>query len=229
MAAGSHYDESAARLAAVAAITDEALIATDAEGIVTEWNAAAARLFGFTADEMVGRAFSSVVTLPPAPPDPRHALEITGTRKDHTTIGMSLSIAPIPSADGRPAGSVIVARDPGARGRAQRAAKHLSAIVESSDDAIVSKDLNGVVVSWNDAAVQMFGYPADEMVGKSIRTIIPADRQTEEDEVLARIRRGERIDHFETIRCRKDGTSFRLTDGLSSSTTTRRRRVEDRA
>src|SRR4029077_15096390 len=92
--------------------------------------------------------------------------------------------------------------------RAQRAAKHLSAIVESSDDAIVSKDLNGTVMSWNEAASQMFGFTADEMVGKSIRTVIPEDRQGEEDEVLARIRRGERIDHFETIRRKKDGTLF---------------------
>ena len=208
MAAGSHFDESAARLAAVAAITDEALIATDAQGVVTEWNAAASRLFGYAADEIVGHPLSAVVTLPAAPPDPRHVVEITATRKDQKTIPMSLSIAPISGANGRPAGTVYVARDPGERARALQAAKHLSAIVESSDDAIASKDLNGIVLSWNDAAEEMFGFSAAEMIGRSIRTIIPADRQAEEDEVLARIRRGERIDHFETIRQRKDGTLF---------------------
>jgi len=86
------------------------------------------------------------------------------------------------------------------------AAYRLAAIVESSDDAIVSKDLNGTVISWNAAAERIFGYSSEEMVGKSIRTIIPADRQAEEDDVLARMRRGERVEHFDTVRQRKDGS-----------------------
>ena len=85
-------------------------------------------------------------------------------------------------------------------------ATRLAAIVESSDDAIVSKDLNGIVQTWNPAAERMLGYTADEMIGRSIRCIIPPDRQGEEDEVLSRIRRGESIDHYETVRMRKDGT-----------------------
>ena len=82
---------------------------------------------------------------------------------------------------------------------------YLAAIVESSDDAIISKDLNGVVRSWNAAAERMFGYSASELVGKPIRLIIPAERQAEEDEILARLRRGERVDHFQTVRRTKDG------------------------
>ena len=85
-------------------------------------------------------------------------------------------------------------------------ATRLAAIVESSDDAIVSKDLNGIVQTWNPAAERMLGYPAAEMIGRSIRCIIPPDRQGEEDEVLSRIRRGESIDHYETVRLRKDGS-----------------------
>lgn len=81
----------------------------------------------------------------------------------------------------------------------------LTAIVSSSDDAIVSKTLEGIITSWNRAAEAMFGYTAAEAVGKSIRLIIPADRQQEEDFVLGEIRRGERVDHFETIRQTKDG------------------------
>ena len=88
----------------------------------------------------------------------------------------------------------------------ERDARHLAAIVDSSDDAIVSKDLNSIVTSWNAAAEAMFGFSADEMIGKSIRLLIPDDRQQEEDHVLARIRRGERVEHYETIRRRKDGT-----------------------
>ena len=82
---------------------------------------------------------------------------------------------------------------------------YLAAIVESSDDAIISKDLNGVVRSCNAAAERMFGYSAAELVGKPIRLIIPADRQAEEDDIIARLRRGERMDHFQTVRRAKDG------------------------
>jgi PAS domain S-box-containing protein len=86
--------------------------------------------------------------------------------------------------------------------------RHLAKVVESSDDAIVSKDLNGVIISWNRAAERLFGYAAEEAIGKSIRMIIPADRQAEEDHVLARIRAGASVSHYETIRQRKDGTQF---------------------
>jgi PAS domain S-box-containing protein len=91
----------------------------------------------------------------------------------------------------------------------------LAAIVDSSDDAIISKDLNGIVTSWNRGAERMFGYTAQEMIGRSIRTIIPADRQTEEDDVLSRIRNGIRVEHFETIRLRKDGTTIPISLSVS--------------
>jgi PAS domain S-box-containing protein len=80
-----------------------------------------------------------------------------------------------------------------------------AAIVESSDDAIVSKTLDGIVLSWNKGAERLFGYSAEEMIGQSIRRIIPPDRQAEEDSILERFRRGERIDHYETIRRSKHG------------------------
>jgi PAS domain S-box-containing protein len=91
----------------------------------------------------------------------------------------------------------------------------LTAIVQSSDDAIVSKDLNSIVTSWNPAAERMFGYSAEEMIGRSIRAIIPDDRQYEEDEVIARIRSGQAVDHFETIRKRKDGTLVDISLSIS--------------
>lgn len=84
--------------------------------------------------------------------------------------------------------------------------RHLAKIVDSSDDAIVSKDLNGTILSWNAAAERMFGYTAAEAIGRSIRIIIPDVRQSEEDFVLAQIRMGKSVRHYETVRQRKDGT-----------------------
>jgi PAS domain S-box-containing protein len=86
--------------------------------------------------------------------------------------------------------------------------RSLASIVQSSDDAIVSKDLNGVIISWNPGAERIFGYSASEAVGRPITIVIPQDRQDEEHTILARIRRGEHIDHFETVRQRKDGSQI---------------------
>ena len=91
------------------------------------------------------------------------------------------------------------------RKQAEDAIGQLAAIVESSDDAIVSKDLNGVIMSWNKGAEKLFGYAAEEVIGRSIMILIPPDRLDEETRVLESIQRGERIDHFETVRRRKDG------------------------
>jgi PAS domain S-box-containing protein len=89
--------------------------------------------------------------------------------------------------------------------QAELAAARLAAIVESSFDAIIGKDLQSMVTSWNAAAESIFGYPADEMIGRSITVLIPPDRQDDEEKILARIRRGESVEHFETVRRRKDG------------------------
>jgi PAS domain S-box-containing protein len=94
--------------------------------------------------------------------------------------------------------------------QAPDAARRLAAIIETSDDAIVAKDLQSTILAWNPAAERMFGYTAEEAIGSSIRIIIPPDRQDEEAAVLDRIRRGERVDHYETIRQRKDGSAVAI-------------------
>ena len=86
------------------------------------------------------------------------------------------------------------------------ATQRIASIVESSDDAIVSKDLNGVIINWNQGAERIFGYTAEEVVGKPITILIPPDRHDEEPSILERIRRGERVEHFETVRMRKHGS-----------------------
>jgi PAS domain S-box-containing protein len=108
-----------------------------------------------------------------------------------------------------------IARDLTDRRALERIAFHLAAIVNSAEDAIVSKDLEGNVQTWNKAAERMFGYTADEIVGRSIRTIIPRDRWHEEDEVLSRIRSGRSIEHFETVRQRKDGSLIEISLSVS--------------
>ena len=101
------------------------------------------------------------------------------------------------------------------RRNAEEVSLRLAAIVQSSDDAIVGKSLSGIITSWNAGAERLFGYTPAEAIGRSIRMIIPADRQAEEDEVLAKLQRGESIDHFETVRVRKDGTPVDISLSVS--------------
>jgi PAS domain S-box-containing protein len=92
------------------------------------------------------------------------------------------------------------------RAQAEELSSRLAAIVDHTDDAVVSKDLNGIIQSWNKGAERIFGYLAHEIVGKSVTVLIPPDRHNEEPAILHRLRAGERIDHYETVRRRKDGT-----------------------
>jgi PAS domain S-box-containing protein len=112
-------------------------------------------------------------------------------------------------------GAVNVLVDITDRRRAERARGQLAAIVESSDDAIISKDLNGVIQSWNAAAVRLFGYTAEQAVGRHISFLIPAERADEEDRILARLRAGERVYHFDTVRVRSDGRPIHVSLTIS--------------
>ncbi|WP_158248107.1 PAS domain S-box protein [Paracoccus sp. SY] len=93
--------------------------------------------------------------------------------------------------------------------------QHFAAIVEGSNDAIVAKDLNSIILSWNPAAERMFGYAAGEVVGRPITLLIPDDRQHEEVDFIDRLRRGERIQHFETVRKKKNGEFFPISVSIS--------------
>src|SRR6185437_8432756 len=97
----------------------------------------------------------------------------------------------------------------------EAAKNFLAAIVASSDDAIISKDLNGIILSWNEGARRIFGYEADEIVGQSILRLIPPELHHEEDFILSKIRSGERIDHFDTTRVRKNGEKFPISVTIS--------------
>jgi PAS domain S-box-containing protein len=113
------------------------------------------------------------------------------------------------------AGRVWTYRDVTERYLAEITSRRLAAIVDSSDDAIVGKDLNSIITSWNFGAERIFGYTAEEIIGTSIMRLIPSDRQEEESEILSRIRRGERLDHFETVRRAKDGRQLNVSITVS--------------
>ncbi len=137
-------------------------------------------------------------------------VEAVAERPDGTRVPFLPFPTPLFDASGALVGAVNMLMDLTDRKRAERSEQRLGAIVESSDDAIVSKNLNGIITSWNRGAERLFGYTADDVVGQSITILIPPDRHDEETMVLDRIRRGERIDHYETVRRRKDGTMVEI-------------------
>jgi PAS domain S-box-containing protein len=125
--------------------------------------------------------------------------------RDGAEIPIDDSAAPIRDANGELQGAVLVFRDITARRKAELTQRLLAAIVESSDDAIISKDVNGIITSWNKGAEHIFGYSAQEIVGRSIAVIAAPDRVDEMPRLLERIKHGERIEHYETLRRAKDG------------------------
>jgi PAS domain S-box-containing protein len=207
----------AAALHAIYTDAPDAVISADRDLKITLWNPAAERMFGYSSAEAIGQHVSLI-----APPGQEHAqadgvartlagdrveaVETVRLTRSGMLLPVTITVVPMHDQHGAVSGVVAIAREVSERHHAERASRRLAAIIESSDDAIISKDLDGVVVSWNQGAERIFGYTAPEMIGRSIRVIIPADRQREEDDVLARLRRGEQVDHFETVRQRKDGS-----------------------
>jgi PAS domain S-box-containing protein len=131
--------------------------------------------------------------------------EIAVERHDGERIHALAYASPIRGDAGEVSGAILVLVDISDRVRAHETRARLAAIIESSDDAIIGKLLDGTITSWNAGAQRIFGYSADEMIGRSVRVIIPPERAAEEDEILARLRAGERIGHFETVRLAKGG------------------------
>ena len=206
-------------LAALVSSADDGIISKNLYGIVTSWNPSAERIYGYTAEEMIGKPVSSLI--PPDHPDEEAQIlrqirrgeriehyETQRIRKDGKIIDVSLTVSPIKDRMGRLIGASKTVRDITDRKRLEKAERDqlfLASIVSSAEDAIISKDLQGIVTSWNPAAEQMFGYTAEEMIGQPVLKLIPDDHLDEEPQILARIRRGERIVHYESDRRRKDG------------------------
>jgi PAS domain S-box-containing protein len=132
--------------------------------------------------------------------------EVHIERPDGSRCIALVDIEAVKDSGGNIVGAVNCFQDITERKRGEEAALRLAAIIESSDDAIVSKDLDGIITSWNGGAERIFGYLAEEIIGKPIMILIPSDHQKEEEAILGRIRRGQRVEHYQTVRQRKDGS-----------------------
>jgi PAS domain S-box-containing protein len=209
------------RLRITLASIGDAVISTDAEGRVTYLNGVAETLTGWTQAEAAGQPLPDVFhivneqTRQPAENPALKALRegvVVGLAnhtvliaRDGTEWPIDDSAAPMRDESGNPVGVVLVFRDVTERRRAAEVQARLAAIVESSQDAIISKTLDSIIRTWNAGAERLFGYKAEETVGRSITLLIPPDRLHEEQEILDRLSRGERIEHYETVRVTKDG------------------------
>jgi PAS domain S-box-containing protein len=140
-------------------------------------------------------------------------LELHGRRRDGTEFPVEISLSPIDTEEGVLVSSTI--RDVTDRKRAEELKAQLAAIVDSSDDAIIGKSLDGTIRSWNKGAERVFGYAAEEVIGKPISLLLPPGRQGEEPEIVQRLKKGERVDSFETLRRRKDGQDIHASVTIS--------------
>ena len=208
----------------------DGVITADADGKVTMMNPVAEQLTGWTNADARGLSLTEVFQI--VNEDTRVKVENPALRaikegvilglanhtllltKDGREISIDDSGAPI-KCDGEILGSILVFRDITERRKAEQVRALLAGIVDSSEDAIISKNLNGIITSWNHAAERMFGWAAEEAIGQSIIMILPPELRDEETIILSRLRKGQRIEHFETIRQAKDGQRRNISLSIS--------------
>jgi PAS domain S-box-containing protein len=206
--------------------SEDAIITKDLNGIITSWNPAAERIFGYTPEEIVGRSVLTLIPLALHHEEPvilgklRAGEKITNFETTRVTkygkeLTVSLTISPLRNKEGRVIGVSKIARDITHQKQLNEVRFQLAAIVESSDDAIMTKDLGSIITSWNRAAERIFGYTAQEMIGTSILNLIPEDLRSEEQTIIEKIQAGERIDHYETIRMTKSGERLEVSLTIS--------------
>ncbi|HKN94259.1 MAG TPA: PAS domain S-box protein, partial [Thermoleophilaceae bacterium] len=212
-------EESEARKTAVVQTALDCIVTMDSEGRVVEFNPAAEGTFGYSSEEAVGQELAELII----PPDLREAhrkglahylatrqprildrrVELRGVRKDGSEFPVELTITPI---DVEPPMFTGYLRDLSERHQAEELRNRLAAIVQSSDDAILSKDHDLNITSWNVGAERLYGYTAAEAIGRPISIIIPEDRAGEEVQIFEAVLRDERVEHYETTRVCKDGS-----------------------
>jgi PAS domain S-box-containing protein len=214
------------RLAAIVESSEDAIASKDLNGVITSWNKSAERLFGYKAEEIIGRPVTTII--PPELLDDEPVIlgkirageriehfQTVRLHKNGQRINVSLTVSPVRDDKGNIIAAAKIVRDISRQKKLEEAALRLAAIVESSDDAIASKDLNGIITSWNRSAEKLFGYKAEEIIGKPVTVIIPRELHHDEPMILSKIRRGEKIEHFETIRLHKSGERIEVSLTIS--------------
>ncbi len=223
------------------AATQVSIIATNPEGLITVFNSGAEQMLGYSAEEIVGKKTSSFIHLESEVTERGQELtklfgrpingfdvlvefarqgksderEWTYVRKDGRHLTVNLMVTVLRDATGKLTGFLGVAKDITERKRTDEMVQRLAAIVENSDEAIISKTLNGIITTWNPAAEKMFGYTASEIVGQPLQLLIPPERAHEEAEILGGVAAGKLVWHFETVRLRKDGRRFDVSTSIS--------------
>jgi diguanylate cyclase (GGDEF)-like protein/PAS domain S-box-containing protein len=198
----------------------DSVITIDHQGRILEFNTAAEQMFGYERNDVIGKELAELI-IPPVLRDRHRAalrrlansghseilgkrLEFSGMRADGSEFPVELTVTGV-ELPGRPPMFTGFVRDITDRRRAEEAGRRLGEIVESSDDSIISASLDGTILSWNPGASTLYGYAAEEIVGRNASLLIPPDRPDELPEIMRRLARGERLEHFETTRARKDG------------------------
>jgi len=204
----------------------DAIYCHDLDFRITNWSPAAERMFGYTAQEILGQSVFILI------PDDKYSekkwlmQEVLSDKRisQYRTVRLSrsgkqipvtLSLSPIKDDKGRIIGTSQIAHDVSFEHQAEEKQSMLAAIIESSEDAIISKTLDGIITTWNKGAEHIFGYTEDEAVGQPITILLPADRLTEEETIIASLRRGEKVDHIQTIRKTKDGRLLNISLAVS--------------
>jgi PAS domain S-box-containing protein len=191
-------------------LSNDAILVRDSADRITFWSQGAIEMYGYSREEALGRVTHNLFNTKFPEPferinekllrDQRWAGELLHTRQNGTKITVSSRWSVERDTQGNIVSILETNRDITEQKQAEQAQYRLAAIVESSDDAIVSKDLNGIITSWNAAAQRIFGFTSDQAIGQPITIIIPPELQDEERQILNRLRSGERVEHFETIR-----------------------------
>jgi PAS domain S-box-containing protein len=220
--------ESEARYRGLLEAAPDAMVVVNQAGEIVLLNLQAEKQFGYSRDELVGQAVTNIIpegfaerliaddlrsTADALAQVIGTGIELVARRRDGTEFPIEIMLSPLENAEGILVTAAI--RDISVRKAAEEHLAHLAALVESSDDAILSKSLDGTILSWNRGAEKLYGYTAREVVGRPISLLLPTDRPREVADMLEHLRRGEEIDSFETARVTKDGSVIQVSLRMS--------------